>query len=473
MLNRNVSLLAAAVWFYSLAPLAAADVVVTTPDYPRVNATAIDQPELYALATDGGEVITDQGRPVVFEAFIDTGASGFVISYITATGEYDTLSLGLGPADIIGEFTETGIAGQETGDVTRKLGVSVSNVTPGTAGSIELDEFQDYGLYNLWVRRQAGTGEAIDLGIAGAIVDPMNVIGMPVISQRTMVMTPPPVETIGRMETQLLPDGDPAIPQGNITLEMQLVDLVGEPTPSEVPPSFAMNPMLPGVTIATGTGQDRQVSAGNTWLFDTGSGSTIISFEEAQSVGLIDPGYADLGQFMAEYDGPKSIIGGIGSGELTVPILQLDEIRVPAREGFDVVWNNVDVLVSDVAGLDGVFGMNMLLPSATIDAGALGLEGMGDLDNILQELRKLLDELFGGAGGLSVPLDATSGLSLDDLLSLLELDISPVLFDSMVFDVTGQDTAELHLYNSQVPEPTSLLLLAAGGAVLLRHRKRS
>jgi len=476
MLNRTV-VLAIALAVLAWSPVSfGGDVVVTSPDHPAIYATALDQPELYCLLTDDGQVITDGGEPVIFEAFIDTGASGFVISHLLATGEGGIPSLGLDAADFIGQFTETGISGTETGDVTRGFGVSVSNITPGTVSSIDLTDFNDYGQFNLWTRRSAGLGELLDLGPIGAITDPLNVVGMPVISQRTMVMDPSTMDTLGRMTTYLLPAGDPAIPQTNITFDLQLADLTGPATPPEILPSHHDNPMVTNVTIShTDQTMTTRSDTGNTWLLDTGSGSTILSFADAQAVGLIGPQYATLEQSMAEYDGPTAVIGGIGPGSLTVPILQLDEIRIPAREGFDVVWPNVDVLVADVAGLDGVFGMNLLLPSATVDASALGLDGMGSFDDVLQELLDLLEEVFGGSvqstSGVISLQGQSDELDLDALLSLLEMDISPGYFDHIVFDATDPTAVQLRLYSPLVPEPTTLVLLAAGCAVLLRRRR--
>lgn len=133
-----------------------------------------------------------------------------------------------------------------------------------------------------------------------------------------------------------------------------------------------------------------------------------------------------------------------------------------------MVWKNVDVLVADVAGLDGVFGMNLLLPSVTIDTAGLGIDGLGDLSNILQELQELLEELFGDLA--STPLTAADEeLSLEDLLALLDLDVSPMYFDSIVFDPAN---AELRVQSQLVPEPVTVALLGAGSLLLLRRRRR-
>jgi len=69
---------------------------------------------------------------------------------------------------------------------------------------------------------------------------------------------------------------------------------------------------------------------------------------------------------MADYKGLTAEIGGIGASRI-VPILNVDRLSVPTREGATLVWENVDILVADVAGLDGIFGMNLLVPAITSD----------------------------------------------------------------------------------------------------------
>ena len=126
--------------FACAGPAAAEDIILAAPGYDHINAYSLDQPELAAVLIDDGSVITEGGEPVVIEMFVDTGASGFVISHLNAEGyDYEMMpglgwirvpSLGLDgdpSGEFIGEFTETGIAGQETGDVTKPLGVKILN----------------------------------------------------------------------------------------------------------------------------------------------------------------------------------------------------------------------------------------------------------------------------------------------------------------------------------------------------------
>lgn len=405
--------------FCVAADASAVQVVLNLPEYPTVHAFGLDQPELNAVLTDGNSIIYDQGQPVIFEAFVDTGASGFVISYLQARGysmdlggEGDILSLGLdgSPAgEFVGTYTETGIAGNEVGDISRPFGVRVLNGQAGMGSVDNLDQFVSYGQHGLWVRQEMGIEEN-----AIFAVEPMNIIGMPVIRQRVMVMDPTPLANDDRMITNLLPRNDPGIPKTNIGLSVYLKNFSQE-APATL--SQSPNPMIRDITIAsTQTGQ-RLVDSNNEWLFDTGSGGSFISFAKAKAIGLIPDSYATLDEYMASYTGPTATVGGIG-GITTVPMVTVDEVHARSTTGIDIVWQNVKAMVIDVAGLDGVFGMNLALPAITIDMGDLGLPEAG-------------------AGGL------------------FDLEISPGYFDAIVFDPTdpSHPTLRLAIDPARLPVP--------------------
>jgi len=364
-------------------PLRGYDLVVTDPLYGRINASAVDQPRLYAVLTDplaGGAVKTwfnpDSAsvEPVFLKVFVDTGASGIAISHLHASGLYDVASLALGPADFIGAYTETGVAGTEEGDVSRTFGVSV------LSGPVDLVDYGDtaayvpYGSFNLWVRRTVGAGEVLDLGalLGGGLgdvsylqADPINLVGMPVIRQRrlSLDLTPimDPLSAESGLGTYLLAPGD-AEPSTQLTVSLVLQDFLPSVAPSgEVLPSHSANPLVTGLCL---TGPGGTVTGD--WLLDTGAGSSFASFASAKACGLIPPTYATLADFMATYTGRTADIGGVG-GSRKVPILEIPRLSVPTREGATLVWENVDLLIADIAGLDGVFGMNLLAPAVTVD----------------------------------------------------------------------------------------------------------
>jgi hypothetical protein len=411
-------------------------------------------------------VLAHNDEPVWLEVFADTGSSGSVISHLHNTDEYGLPWLhleGLPPhGDFVGVYTETGIGAEELGDVTKPFEVRVANIVPGMAGSLHVSDAESYGDLMLWVRRDAGPGEAVEISVPpfGSITltDPINIVGMPVISQRVLVLDVTPMAAGQRLDTKLLPAGDENIPVTQAAVDVEMRSFVPEEAPpGEILPSSADNPVLPNVRIVYDPGGGPVVHTAGDWLFDTGAASTMVDFSHMQAVGAIDSGVASFEAFMADYEGPTSTIGGIGEQTLTVPILTLDEIRLTDTEGRDLVWKNVEVLMVDnVAGLDGIFGMNLLVPSVTLDLTALGLDelDLGELGS-----GQDLEDLFGDYAALL------------GILAQLE-DQSPGFFHTIVFDATDPDDAQLRFGSSYIPEPAAALLLAAGTAALLRRRRR-
>lgn len=339
----------------------ATEILLTDSDYGKINASALSQPRLLAIATDpaaGGAIVTwnnpngESNETVVIEAFIDTGASGIALSRIHTNGDNDLPHLDLDPSDYLGVFTETGIGGTEVGDVSRPFGLRVRGGPAPESGEMLESDFVPFGDFKLWVRRAIGDSEYFG---------PINLIGMPVIRQRRLYLDPQGMEEFEDLDTHLLA-AQAAEPATQTTIPLVLQDFIGNtPPPGEVLPSHSANPLVPNITLREGT-----QTATATWLLDTGAGSSFTTFATARTLGLIPSQYNTIAEFMATYDGPTAEIGGIGETQV-VPILNLDRLSVPSREGAILVWENVDLLVVDVAGLQGIFGMNLLVPAVTLD----------------------------------------------------------------------------------------------------------
>ena len=146
----------------------AGEITLTDSSYGKINASAIDQPRLYVMVSDpaaGGSLVTWDNpygaadEPVLLTAYIDTGASGVTLSRLHATGDYDLPNLDLGASDYLGSFTETGIGGLEVGDVTRPFGIRVRSGGAPESGEMLESEFDAYGDFSLWVRRDIGDSE--------------------------------------------------------------------------------------------------------------------------------------------------------------------------------------------------------------------------------------------------------------------------------------------------------------------------
>ena len=453
--------------FLFASPLMADTVVVNAGAGATIRASAIDQPQVSAMITDGaGNLIKDpSGNYFLLTPYIDTGSSGFVISSDTARGftmnglfgpeTYPGLGIDGTHGEFVGHYTDYGFGGPETGDVTTLYGVRIRSGAPleATIDPDTLDiippvvvesEFSNrYGYHSLWVRRQEGFGERTSMTLFGETIDldvtPMDIFGMPVIKNSVLVMDPTSIQAtpdglgVTRMNTQLLPKGS-VVPATNMTFHLQMRDFIGStPAPGEVFPSHANNPVFTGVTIVghDSLGQPHQ-AAPSIWVFDTGSTSTMISFAKAQEIGIIDSSYATFADFLAAWQAgggltlPITGIGSIDHAEYA-PILTLDAIHITDSLGRDVVWNNVDVLVEDFPGIDGVFGLNLLMPAVTLD---------------------LSDPLFPG-----------------------EVGESPGYFDKIVFSPLDDSNADLSVMFNPSPEPTMLTMLALGIVGMFARRR--
>ncbi|HVK09918.1 MAG TPA: aspartyl protease family protein, partial [Gemmataceae bacterium] len=119
------------------------------------------------------------------------------------------------------------------------------------------------------------------------------------------------------------------------------------------------NPVFAGVSLAETAGESTFQVGGQTLLFDTGAQLSVISTELALSLGL-------------DLDRPEFTIdvGGAG-GTLSVGGYVIDSLTVPRDDDNDgvtdgeLVFRDVPIFVLDIgAGLDGIFGMNLLNPAA-------------------------------------------------------------------------------------------------------------
>jgi len=402
-----------------LAPRAALASIITA------QSAALDQPRIYALLrrTAGGVPLTaDFGGQQTFniEAFLDTGASGLLLSNNTADFLGVQRSHFPEPSGPLVTYEDVGVNGSDVFNVSESLHMSLAPYHPDS-------DVDNPATYNTVYNQNFGPLR-LQVGPAGGNPDPfledLDVLGMPAMAGKVVVMDPKPVDTFldtirtyiynpGTPFNPAAADTNPGIPSVNrhVKLSYASFDRFTKVLPAGAPgPTLRNNPFIgpnpvakldpspppddtPPVTITL-----NGVSANGSFLLDTGAAASIISVNEAANVHVRykggtqgtdnpqlevfnpakpgDPGTPLPDQF-------QLTIGGIG-GTSRIAGFFLDSMLVRTEEaapGVDGDANNLlfagaPVLVDDITvkdpvtlqtlTLDGIFGMNYLVASANI-----------------------------------------------------------------------------------------------------------
>src|SRR5665213_3659667 len=330
-----------------------------TFDISGVQSAALDQPRINAFfrfnPTDAPLTASDPSTGLStfnVTAFLDTGTSEVLLSQETSS------ALGINADTYNGQtiqFSDTGIAGSGAFNVSQPLYFA-------TAASSD-PNVDDPTMYQTVYNQTFGPVRA-ELNPDAAdptLGDPLDIIGMPGLQNKTMVV-----------------DARPLNDPNNFNL---LNTYVNSP---------------PGITITNGA-----YSATGNFLFDTGAAASFISQDMAAQLhvhykdgtynnsdpnvtpDLVDDNGNDLpNQFTLP-------IGGIG-GTITAAGFYLTSMILPTVEGEPIRFISAPVLVLDVTvqnpvtnqllTLDGDFGMNYLVASTDISDGGLGTTNAGAFD---------------------------------------------------------------------------------------------
>ncbi|MBN1788830.1 MAG: hypothetical protein JW806_10625, partial [Sedimentisphaerales bacterium] len=283
-------------------------------------------------------------------AFLDTGASGILVSKETA--EY--MELAIEPNAV---FVDTGVAGDEYFDVSESLYIGTADYytpDPNDPNTYSLNgpfRFQVKQDYVEWPE------------------EPLDIIGMPAMAGKTAVFTPisdiNDILDLNYYSADIKEANDPNIPQTDFQVALRFEKFINLSIPQNIPPlpTLAYNPMIDNIVVEYSNGS----SSTGSWLFDTGGTVSIMSIDQAVTLGLTDAN----GEPIVSPDF-SMLIGGIGGG-VEIPGFILDRLSVPTLNGFDLVFLNARVCVHDIVifdedlndfvVLDGVFGDNFTCAS--------------------------------------------------------------------------------------------------------------
>jgi len=333
-------------------------------DQPRVNIHLRRDPRGLPLsAKANGE------QTINIQAFLDTGASGILLSKTTADG------LGVKSQDHV-VFHDVGIGGSDAFNVSEPIYLFIAPF--GKTG-----EPADADLYPISVgpvRAQLGA----QTGLMDMLTGGMDVVGMPAIKGHVVVLDPKSVDHFDdTMRSGMFDAKDKSkVPKVNRHVKISYVSFKRFTQLSPVSaqgPTLADNPFLDIAVTHNG-----HQSSGS-WLLDTGAAASMISKKQAEKLGITyDKETEDTGS-------PKLLgvpedrqftftVGGVGGQKKSAGFF-LDSLTLATAEKDPIVYRGAPVLVADITAedpktkqqitLDGVFGMNFLVASAALEESAL------------------------------------------------------------------------------------------------------
>ena len=376
-------------------------------DQPRINVLLRREPKGPPLEVKGSGFVNIQ-------AFLDTGASGIMLSPKTAdaVGVRRLKTKGVnGAAGTSIVFHDIGVAGSEEFNVAEPLHASLMRFHSGAEG----DGPEEYKLHTQPFRAQVGPLGG-GFGLMELVMANLDVVGMPALKGKVMVMDPKSVNRFDdTMRTYVYEPGtrfdsgnahrDPGIPKTNRRVKLTPVSFarftMTEPKGANGPtlianPFIGPDPTIPAPANAAAAAAGARAPGGivashngkrstASWLLDTGAAASIISTRQAQAVGVsYKPGTQGSGSPVllgVPQDKQFTLtVGGIGGQKKSAGFF-LDSISIPTLENDPIVYRGAPVLVIDIIAtdpttkqqvtLDGVFGMNFLVASAKVTEGLL------------------------------------------------------------------------------------------------------
>ncbi|MHC4068775.1 MAG: pepsin/retropepsin-like aspartic protease family protein [Planctomycetota bacterium] len=340
------SLAALLLFLTPLAVYAAEDLVLE-----RVYEAALYIPRIWFVLKrqPGGPVLKYNGQFRQNYAFLDTGASGVLLSLETAL-MFDLYY------DPNANFVDVGIGGDEHFYVSEPLYLGLAGFNNPRAS--DPNAYQIRGPARFQIKKTK----------AGLLSEPIDVIGMPAIAGQIVVLNSGSTNDLGYFTAEIKNHGDRDIPNVDFQIAIRLQNFLNPNNPKNILPLpvASYNPVIENISVQN----KGRISKGN-WLFDTGATISLISTEQAQLLGLMDK----KGDPLTEPDFMLPV-GGVGKIVL-IPGFQVDSLTVPTLSGFNLVYKNARIGVKDIkffaeekgefVVLDGVFGSNLLCASAKMD----------------------------------------------------------------------------------------------------------
>lgn len=399
-------------------------------DVGPADVLAIDQPRItFGLTDESSTPATLIGPQLPGLALLDTGANGVLLSDLAYRNEIG------GDVDFGQPVFPFDYDGNGTIDADEQL---AQYAEQGVAGFSLLDVHDAHGLRITdtdGVQRLVGT-DIRAFGDSGLSLGSFNaIVGMPAMAGYVVEvdMRPSLGFDFQRVAFHDTPGEATFESAASMDIALRIVppEFTDTTLPENIRPTFAGLPVIDNVDMKHTGGANspggKQTANDYTFLVDTGAQTLIISEQMATDLGIdflntiddVVPG--DVIDFLE--------VGGIG-GTALMPIVNIDEFLMPTADGNEILWTNINAGVLDIEGapFDAVLGMNMLTTG-------------------------YFNEVFLGQPDEHV-------------------------FDKVVFDFTptdGSATMRLDFFDTpvEVPEPGTLMLIAAAGIAVTGRRRRA
>lgn len=309
---------------------------------------ALDLPRVYfTLKRDpNGALLYDHSSGEQY-AFLDTGASGILLSQETA----DFMDVSRHPD---AEYADVGVGGIEYFDVSEPLYVMTTGIQNDP---LDFAGYSTNGAYRLQIRQSpAGTVGVVD------------VMGVPVMAGKVAVFNTGLLnDQIAYFPGEVMEADDPNIPSADIEVPLRMEKYINLSSPENTPPlpDVGYNPVIDNIAV-----KRNGASSEGTWLLDTGAMVSLISVEQGMKLGLVDANGTPLVETKF-----TAAIGGVGAN-VEIPGFEIDRLVIPTLEGYDLVFKNARVGVHDIGIydedrdkfiiLDGVLGSNFLTVSVEL-----------------------------------------------------------------------------------------------------------
>jgi hypothetical protein len=318
----------------------------------NVHEAALDLPRIYFLLKrePSGPPLMTGGHFEVNYAFLDTGASGIVLSRETA----GLMGLAVDPK---ARFADIGVGGVEYFNVCEPLYLGLAGYDAQNPG--DLRSYRVIGPGRFQIRKNT----------AGFLGEPLDIIGMPAMNGRVVVLDSGATNSLGYFSANIKNPGDPAIPKVDLEVALRFRNFQNPDNPNNIPPLpvTARNPVIDNIVV-----RRKNRSSRGSWLLDTGATISLISVNQAMKLSLIDRNGKPL--VTPDFSLP---LGGIGE-MIQVPGFEIDRLTVPTRSGRNLVFKNARLGVHNIrffdarkkafTTLDGVFASNFLCASAKMQS---------------------------------------------------------------------------------------------------------